>query len=664
MAADAADLPASLEALRTFMERAAELREREPAVAYTCRLWVAHSARELSLNAEAQGWLKHLHAELAAEHAQLPPNVDLRAASESFATRLLGAAAASDRPGCAEMRVAQAWYVASVVLDACKQFGPLPEHLADRQLYARARFQDIKRCASVAQHAPAPHAAPSAPEARHTPHAPTAQQYSCGDGVLHTQPDGACVPATVVGVHLDDGEPYYTIKYADGVERGTVATRLAPLRDGDAEQQASGAAVASGVLPATGEHAQPQQPPPPAPPAQPAHPAPVLPPALSGPGSPALSPAPGPPPAAPAPLVTSAPMPPSPIPPSHGVALAPHEPAPTVLEPAGFTAAAGPPGVPLFAAPHVGSPATSAPVQPVAGAGSGGLAHTTAHGGGAGAMAAARSRARMRSNGGLAMPPEAAPGPQQGNDGLSVPPTGMPPPSSAPHVPAACTVQPAASGCGHPHAPSAPVCVPSAQASVLAAFNPCASPMAALPPASATAPNAAGPTAGPGLTHPLPPQGIPGPPHVPSHAHLPLPEAQHGAAARHQPPGGPQPGQNTAPAGTGGAPGAWPPPSAPSLQPPSSPSTGLPPPAAPTPGAPPTAPSIAPQGPAAPTPTPEGAPPKPLALEQLDDHLKYLYAVFDAQHASQLAVNALQFGDAPRAIECIQQALSLLRPLT
>ena len=66
--------------------------------------------------------------------------------------------------------------------------------------------------------------------------------YGKGDTVWYTPSEGERVAATVVGVHVDDPPPYFSIKGAFG-ERQTVAKRLAP-RDPQTDARTAAAEAA------------------------------------------------------------------------------------------------------------------------------------------------------------------------------------------------------------------------------------------------------------------------------------------------------------------------------------------------------------------------------------------------------------------------------------
>ena len=139
---------------RPYFQRAEELAEHEPAVAYYCRLHAIEQLMRAHQKGEASGEEKNLLlAELQkAEDIKKSLSIsgsDGQGTVESFALRVFDAADASDRSARDKTGQAAAvskLYAAALFLDVCAQFhdGELPPDLAEKARYARFRVVQIR----------------------------------------------------------------------------------------------------------------------------------------------------------------------------------------------------------------------------------------------------------------------------------------------------------------------------------------------------------------------------------------------------------------------------------------------------------------------------------------------------------------------------------------
>ncbi|KAG8468386.1 hypothetical protein KFE25_013469 [Diacronema lutheri] len=236
-----------LEAVQPFLDRARELHEHAPAVSLACLSWAARTARELGVPPGGERWAQALDARIATDEAALH-GVELQPACTSFAEQLMANASGADFPGNSDLNVAQAFYAASLVLEASRQYArdgaQTDEALAEREMFARCRAQDIRRCAALArsrqldaaQGTSTPRAQPALAPAPGAgagvgllEFVPTDHELAVGQSAVYSTADGLYTTAEVIGVHRDADEAYYTIR-VDGNDRGTVGSRLGSLR--------------------------------------------------------------------------------------------------------------------------------------------------------------------------------------------------------------------------------------------------------------------------------------------------------------------------------------------------------------------------------------------------------------------------------------------------
>lgn len=152
-------LPPALKPIATYLQRAKEIAPKDAIVAYYTRLYAMQLALDLrsKMAKEDMPVLFELMDAMEGEKQK----TDLAAVEvpsvhvENFAQDLFIRADELDRQGTSDMRVARAFYAASVVIDVCRQFGELPADLQEKHKYARWRFVEISK-ASKEGRPPAP----------------------------------------------------------------------------------------------------------------------------------------------------------------------------------------------------------------------------------------------------------------------------------------------------------------------------------------------------------------------------------------------------------------------------------------------------------------------------------------------------------------------------
>ena len=140
-------VPASLKAVKPYIERATELQAKDPIVAYHCRLYALQEAMRIRANIpkEDMGFVMGLMDTLEKEKGVLGDLDSPSVLVENFAQDLFQRADDADRAGRYDMRTGKAFLVASQLIDVCKQFGELPADLAEKAKYAKWRFVEIAK---------------------------------------------------------------------------------------------------------------------------------------------------------------------------------------------------------------------------------------------------------------------------------------------------------------------------------------------------------------------------------------------------------------------------------------------------------------------------------------------------------------------------------------
>ena len=141
-------LPPSLKPIQVFLQRAAEVKARDPVVAYYCRTHAVERGLEIRDKDDqaATAFIMKLMDDLEAEKAQLELNDDSPMHVEGFAMTLFDLADRADRDGRATMVTAKQFYASATFMDILNQFGELVPHVAEKQKYAMVKAADITKC--------------------------------------------------------------------------------------------------------------------------------------------------------------------------------------------------------------------------------------------------------------------------------------------------------------------------------------------------------------------------------------------------------------------------------------------------------------------------------------------------------------------------------------
>ncbi|KAL7751589.1 hypothetical protein RI367_003053 [Sorochytrium milnesiophthora] len=143
--------PPGLKASAPFVQRAQELSEREPAVAYWCYLYAAKLALQGSATSsrECKTWLLSVMDYLEKEKARLSGNEAVTsetvAASyvENFALKIFLNADNEDRAGKASRKTAKTFLAASIFLDLLHVFGEINPEIEEKIKYSKWKAADI-----------------------------------------------------------------------------------------------------------------------------------------------------------------------------------------------------------------------------------------------------------------------------------------------------------------------------------------------------------------------------------------------------------------------------------------------------------------------------------------------------------------------------------------
>ncbi|KAG2495255.1 hypothetical protein HYH03_006528 [Edaphochlamys debaryana] len=150
--AAAPDLEEQKKLILPFMQRAQEIQQADPRVAYFCRMYAVEQAMQLTHRAkEVNALLAATLSQLEKDKAKLdpPPGVDPaadRIHCLGFALRVFDNADRVDRAGKATERTSKAFYAASVFIEILNQFdGGVDQELFEKQRYCAWRAADIRK---------------------------------------------------------------------------------------------------------------------------------------------------------------------------------------------------------------------------------------------------------------------------------------------------------------------------------------------------------------------------------------------------------------------------------------------------------------------------------------------------------------------------------------
>ncbi|KAL6759310.1 Vta1 like-domain-containing protein [Haematococcus lacustris] len=130
-----------------FLQRAQEIANVDPKVAFYCRMYAVDQALQLEKrHKDINGLVASTLASL--EKSKLTLTLDQesdRYHCESFALKIFSNADRTDRAGRADVNTAKAFFAASFFLEILNQFGPLDADLLGKQRYAAWRATEIRK---------------------------------------------------------------------------------------------------------------------------------------------------------------------------------------------------------------------------------------------------------------------------------------------------------------------------------------------------------------------------------------------------------------------------------------------------------------------------------------------------------------------------------------
>lgn len=140
--------PPSLKKVKPYIDRANELKGRDPVVAYHCRLYALDEAMKVkaSIPKQDMGYILGLMDECEAEKksiGEIPDDAQFQV--ENFGQQLFQNADDADRNGQSNLQTAKVFKAASYVLEATAQFGELPADISEKIKYAKYRTVEIAR---------------------------------------------------------------------------------------------------------------------------------------------------------------------------------------------------------------------------------------------------------------------------------------------------------------------------------------------------------------------------------------------------------------------------------------------------------------------------------------------------------------------------------------
>jgi vacuolar protein sorting-associated protein VTA1 len=144
-------LPPVLKPIQPFIQRANELEQKAPLVAFYCRTYAVQEGLPLISagskdKAEAESFLIELMDQLESTKKSLNPNPEEgRATVEIFALKMFKKADDEDRKGVHTATVAKLFYAASILMQSTKQFGELSEDIVEKLKYAKWKAAEITK---------------------------------------------------------------------------------------------------------------------------------------------------------------------------------------------------------------------------------------------------------------------------------------------------------------------------------------------------------------------------------------------------------------------------------------------------------------------------------------------------------------------------------------
>lgn len=136
-----------LKAIMPLMQRAQEIQQADPKVAYYCRMYAVEQAltfpqRSKDVSDLVSIALSQMEKDRGA--LALDKENDMYHC-ESFALKIFSNADKMDRAGRADLATAKAFFVASYFLEVLNHFGPLDQQLGEKQRYAAWRAAELSK---------------------------------------------------------------------------------------------------------------------------------------------------------------------------------------------------------------------------------------------------------------------------------------------------------------------------------------------------------------------------------------------------------------------------------------------------------------------------------------------------------------------------------------
>jgi len=184
--------PASLKKISQFITKAEEIDSRNKVVSYHLRLFALQEAMAMRAQVPKadMGFIMELMDKLEVDKKDLGEMESPGILVENFGVDLFMKADDRDRSGQSDAGTAKMFHAAAKVLEACKQFGELPDDLKEKVKYANVRFIEILKAKKEGVAPPPPRgmvddppaadadgAAPSAPSVDPPPAAPDFTGY-------------------------------------------------------------------------------------------------------------------------------------------------------------------------------------------------------------------------------------------------------------------------------------------------------------------------------------------------------------------------------------------------------------------------------------------------------------------------------------------------------
>ena len=159
--------PPSLKHIKKYLDEAKARERQDPMISYHLRLYALQEAMEVrsKIPKEDMSFILGLMDSAEAEKKQLgalgdQADADKQAHVENFALELFEKADDLDRKGQSTLATAKIFNSSYHVMEACKQFGELPDDMAEKIKYAKWRVVEIAKATKERRETAAQEAAP------------------------------------------------------------------------------------------------------------------------------------------------------------------------------------------------------------------------------------------------------------------------------------------------------------------------------------------------------------------------------------------------------------------------------------------------------------------------------------------------------------------------